>query len=155
MFIKSHNQRGITLLEQLFALFLFSLLGAISLFPVDTFFSQEGITKKSQELLETLNAYAPLGRTLNRDLKVSFNQEFGTASISLADDAYKEIFRLPTSLVFESAAFGNITGEKTILTFYKSGAATPGTIVISSNLENRTTCKITQALRGARSLQCL
>jgi type II secretory pathway pseudopilin PulG len=150
----SHQQQGFSLIEQLFAVGLVSLLSAISFFSFETSFSQDSNIKKSKELLGTLNAYAPLGRILNRDLKVSFNQELGTASLSLANDTYKEIFRLPPSLTFESAAFGNIAGEKNILTFYKSGAVTPGTIIISSNSANKTTCKITQALRGARSLQC-
>jgi type II secretory pathway pseudopilin PulG len=154
MFIKLHHQRGITLLEQIFGLFLFSLLGTISLLSFDSLFKQNSNAKKSEELLETLNAYASLGRILNRDLKISFNQKLGNASISLDDNAYQEFFRLPTSLTLESATFGNIASEKNILTFYKSGAVTPGTIIISSNSKNSATCKITQALRGARSLQC-
>ena len=140
---------GFTILEVLVTCLLIAVLtaaGAVSLRSLargnD---SVESCADRVEELLQHANARAIAAQSESR-IRISLAQG------ALLPDWREEPLNLAPGCGIRSAAFG--IGGKSVpeLIFYPSGTASPGSILITNSRDDW--CRLTQSLRGRRSVRC-
>lgn len=151
------GKKGGSFIELLITLALFGLVLVSTSFPAQLLFSETQLRSVTYSLIDTLDHHSRAA--IRRSQKVSL--EFDIAKNTVRSDLKRsptagreETFKLPETVHFSRVRFGTVTGPSgaVTLSLNPDGSASPGTITLANDIG--ASCTITQALRGARRVQC-
>ena len=148
------QEKGLTLTELLAVIVIAALLCQGSMPRLNRLLGSGRLHQTSTRVLEIIEEQASLSVLRGRDARIHFDLPDGSLSLvpEQTESAQTKLLQSPAGVRLVSARFGSIAGDAAVLTLRKDGSATPGSVILQDAELHQ--CKIVQALRGARRLEC-
>lgn len=149
------NSHGFSIFELIIVLALTSLLLAGGSLSLRELLNRMHLRQATLELDNLLQTTAQVAQAAQCDMEVIFNNADDSAKVLPCDNlitSRQQTYKLPQGISFTDVSFGRLSDNRAAVLFRSSGSASPGHLTLRS--KNGAVCRITQALRGLRTVSC-